>query len=159
MADRFGFLIEVPDWSDLSEAERTQVLLDQFRGRHEFPVQVPALVERSAAIFQELCARPPAQLCGYFLALESQLRGAGIRFSSRRMTTLLRASLGIHASRIALSIESGEKSPDRSGRNPSSLPWPTAIRDWRRVQWIVGRPLRWRILRPGRPAFRLKIMS
>ena len=111
MADRFGFLIEVPDWSDLSEAERTQVLLDQFRGRHEFPVQVPALVERSAAIFQELCARPPAQLCGYFLALESQLRGAGIRFSSRRMTTLLRASLGIHASRIALSIESGEKSP------------------------------------------------
>ena len=111
LADRFGFLIEVPDWSDLSEAERTEVLLDQFRGRHEFPVQVPALVERSAAIFRELCARPPAQLCGYFLALESQLRGAGTRFSSRRMTTLLRTSLGIHASRIALCIESGEKSP------------------------------------------------
>ena len=111
LADRFGFLIEVPDWSDLSEAERTEVLLDQFRGPHEFPVQVPALVERSAAIFRELCARPPAQLCGYFLALESQLRGAGTRFSSRRMTTLLRTSLGIHASRIALCIESGEKSP------------------------------------------------
>ena len=42
LADRFGFLIEVPDWSDLSEAERTEVLLDQFRGPHEFPVQVPA---------------------------------------------------------------------------------------------------------------------
>ena len=111
LADRFGFLIEVPDWSDLSEAERTEVLLDQFRGPHEFPVQVPALVERSAAIFRELCARPPAQLCGYFLALESQLRSAGSRFSSRRMTTLLRTSLGIHASRIALCIESGEKSP------------------------------------------------
>ena len=111
LADRFGFLIEVPDWSDLSEAERTEVLLDQFRGPHEFPVQVPALVERSAGIFRELCARPPAQLCGYFLALESQLRGAGTRFSSRRMTTLLRTSLGIHASRIALCIESGEKSP------------------------------------------------
>ena len=111
LADRFGFLIEVPDWSDLSEAERTEVLLDQFRGPHEFPVQVPALVERSAAIFRELCARPPAQLCGYFLALESQLRGAGTRFSSRRMTTLLRTSLGIHASRIALCVEAGEKSP------------------------------------------------
>jgi MoxR-like ATPase len=111
LADRFGFLIEVPDWSDLSEAERTEVLLDQFRGRHELPVQVAALVERSAAIFRELCARPPAQLCGYFLALESQLRGAGTRFSSRRMTTLLRTSLGIHASRTALRIEAGEKSP------------------------------------------------
>ena len=110
LADRFGFLIEVPDWSDLSEAERIEVLLDQFRGPHEFPVQVAALVERSIAIFRELCARPPTQSCGYFLVLESQLRGAGTRFSSRRMTTLLRTSLGI-ASRIALCIESGEKSP------------------------------------------------
>jgi MoxR-like ATPase len=110
LADRFGFLIEVPDWSQLSEAERTEVLLDQFRGPHEFPVQVAALVEKSVAIFQELCARPPVQLCGYFLALESQLRAAGTRFSSRRMTTLFRTSLGIHASRIALSTASGEKS-------------------------------------------------
>jgi MoxR-like ATPase len=31
LADRFGFLIEVPDWSDLTEADRTEVLLDQFR--------------------------------------------------------------------------------------------------------------------------------
>ena len=111
LADRFGFIIEVPDWSDLSESERTEVLLDQFRGPHEFPVQVSALVERSVAIFRELCARPPAQLCGYFLALESQLRAAGSRFSSRRMTTLVRTALGIHASRIAVAIESGEKLP------------------------------------------------
>jgi MoxR-like ATPase len=110
LADRFGFLIEVPDWNDLSETERTEVLLDQFRGPHEFPVQVSALVEKSVAIFQELCARPPVQLCGYFLALESQLRATGTRFSSRRMTTLFRTSLGIHASRIALSTASGKKS-------------------------------------------------
>jgi hypothetical protein len=55
---------------------------------------VAALVEESVAIFRELCARPPVQLCGYFLALESQLRVAGTRFSSRRMTTLFRTSLG-----------------------------------------------------------------
>jgi hypothetical protein len=108
LADRFGFLIEVPDWSDLSEAERTDVLLDQFRAPHEFPMQIPALVEESTAIFRELCARPPIQLCGYFVALESQLRAAGTRFSSRRMTTLFRTSLGIQASRIALSIASDE---------------------------------------------------
>ena len=110
LADRFGFLIEVPDWSDLSEAERTEVLLDQFRGPHEFPVQIADLVEESAAIFREFCARPPVQLCGYFVALESQLRAAGTRFSSRRMTTLFRISLGIQAARIALSNASGEKS-------------------------------------------------
>ena len=110
LADRFGFLIEVPDWSDLSEAERTEVLLDQFRGPHEFPVQVSALVEESVTIFREFCARPPVQLCGYFVALESQLRVAGTRFSSRRMTTLFRTSLGIQAARIALSIASDDKS-------------------------------------------------
>jgi MoxR-like ATPase len=108
LADRFGFLIEVPDWSDLSEAERTEVLLDQFRGPHEFPMQVSLLIEKSVTIFRELCARPPVQLCGYFVALESQLRLAGTRFSCRRMTTLFRTSLGIHASRIALSIVSKE---------------------------------------------------
>src|SRR3984957_4449501 len=110
LADRFGFLVEVPDWSDLSEAERTEVLLEQFRAPRDFTVQLPALVEQSVAIFRELCARPPAQLCGYFVALESQLRAAGTRFSSRRMTTLFRTSLGIHASRIALSNGSDQKS-------------------------------------------------
>jgi MoxR-like ATPase len=110
LADRFGFLIEVPDWSNLSEADRTEVLLDQFRGPHEFPVQVSALVEESVTIFREFCARPPVQLCGYFVALESQLRVAGTRFSSRRMTTLFRTSLGIQAARIALSIASDNKS-------------------------------------------------
>jgi MoxR-like ATPase len=110
LADRFGFLVEVPDWSDLSEAERTEVLFDQFRGPHDFPVQVSDLVEESVAIFRELCIQPPVQLCGYFVALESQLRVAGTRFSCRRMTTLFRTSLGIHASRIALSTASKEKS-------------------------------------------------
>jgi hypothetical protein len=141
LADRFGFPIEVPDWGDLSEAERKEILLDQFRGRHEFPVQVPALVDRSTVVFRELCARPPAQLCGYFLALESQLRGAGTRFSSRRMTTLLRISLGIHASASRWRSNPERNLQGRSGRNRSSLPWPTAIRDSRQVQWIAARCL------------------
>jgi MoxR-like ATPase len=110
LADRFGFLIEVPDWSDLSEAERAEVLLDQFSAPREFPVQVPALVEESAAIFRELCTRAPVRLCDYFVALEAQLRAAGTRFSTRRMTTLFRTSLGIQASRIALGVAPGEKS-------------------------------------------------
>jgi hypothetical protein len=53
---------------------RTRVLLDQFRGPHEFPMRVPTLAEESTGIFRELCARTPTQLCGYFVALESQLR-------------------------------------------------------------------------------------
>ena len=105
LADRFGFLIAVPDWCDLSDSEKKELLVDQFRGRHDFPVNVPALVARTTATFEWLCATPP-DLGGYFIALESQLRGSGTRFSSRRLAMLFRTALGIHAARLTLAGES-----------------------------------------------------
>jgi len=110
LADRFGFLIEVPDWSDLSASEKKVLLFDQFRGRHEFPVNVADLVARTSDTFEAFCTNPP-DLTGYFVALESQLRSAGTRFSSRRLSTLFRTALGIHAARITLSRTAGEESP------------------------------------------------
>ena len=110
LADRFGFLIEVPDWSDLSAAEKKVLLFDQFRGRHEFPVNVADLVARTNAAFEVFCTNPP-DLTGYFVALESQLQSAGTRFSSRRLSTLFRTALGIHAARITLARTAGEESP------------------------------------------------
>jgi hypothetical protein len=107
LADRFGFLIEVPDWCDLGEAEKRELLTDQFRGRHEFPVNVADLVARTAATYALFCARPP-DLCGYFVALESQLRGSGTRLSSRRLSMLFRTTLGIHAARMTLAQKAGE---------------------------------------------------
>ena len=109
LADRFGFLIEVPDWCDLSDAEKKELLVDQFRGRHEFPVNVPALVARTTATFELLCAKPP-DLAGYFVALESQLRGSGTRLSSRRLAMLFRTALGIHAARMTLDFDARESS-------------------------------------------------
>ena len=47
------------------------------------------------------------------------------------MTTLLRTSLGIHAARIALRLESGEKAPKPEWQDSLFHPLPTAIRDWR----------------------------
>ena len=110
LADRFGFLIEVPDWSDLSAAEKKVLLFDQFRGRHEFPVNVADLVARTSEAFEVFCTNPP-DLTGYFVALESQLQSAGTRFSSRRLSTLFRTALGIHAARITLARTAGEESP------------------------------------------------
>jgi MoxR-like ATPase len=107
LADRFGFLIEVPDWCDLSEAEKHVLLTDQFRGRHEFPVNVSALVARTTATFELLCAKPP-ELSGYFVALEAQMRASGTRLSSRRLSMLFRTALGIHAARLTLALEAGE---------------------------------------------------
>ena len=112
LSDRFGFLIEVPDWCDLSDADRGVILLDQFRGRHEFPVDVRELVRQTEDTYRFFSENPP-DLCGYFIALESQLRGAGTRFSPRRLSTLYRTALGIQAARITLGRLAGvEEAPD-----------------------------------------------
>jgi hypothetical protein len=81
------------------------------------------------------------KLCGYFLALESQLRGAGTRFSSRRMTILLRTSLGIHASRIALCIESGRACPKPEWQESLFLALAHGHPGLASGQWIVERYL------------------
>ena len=106
LADRFAFLIEVPDWCDLSDSDKNTILLDQFRGRHEFPLEITDLVARASAVYETFCANPP-DLCGYFNALETQLRKAGTRLSSRRVPMLLRNALGIHAARLTLASLGG----------------------------------------------------
>jgi len=110
LADRFGFLIEVPDWCDLDTEEKSTILLDQFRGRHEFPVDVRTLVAQAEETYGLFCSNPP-DLCPYFAALESQLRSGGTRFSPRRLSTLYRTALGIHASRITLERTAGTETP------------------------------------------------
>jgi hypothetical protein len=42
------------------------------------------------------------------VALESQLRGSGTRFSSRRLSMLFRTALGIHAARLTLAHKSDD---------------------------------------------------
>jgi MoxR-like ATPase len=101
LADRFGFLIEVPDWSDLTDEDRSTILLDQFRGQHKFPVDVQKLIQKTEATFKILCAHPP-NLSTYFIALEAKLRENGTRLSPRRISTLFRTTLGIQAARITL---------------------------------------------------------
>lgn len=49
LADRFPFIVPVPDWDALSEDDRRRVLTDQFAGRHEFPVDISALVAEAKA--------------------------------------------------------------------------------------------------------------
>lgn len=112
LADRFGFLIEVPDWSDLSDEDRSTILLDQFRGRHEFPIDVRELVRTTQDTFEFFCKNPP-NLTSYFIALEAQLRGSGTRLSPRRISTLYRTALGIQAARITLQqLEGTGGTPD-----------------------------------------------
>ncbi|MBQ9727445.1 MAG: AAA family ATPase [Kiritimatiellae bacterium] len=112
LADRFPFVAAVPDWEALSEDERRAVLADQFRGRHEFPVPVGALVAEAKAAFERAKSELAPALEPYVLELVPQLRAAGFDVSTRRATMLHRGALAVHAARVALARRAGAEAPD-----------------------------------------------
>jgi MoxR-like ATPase len=122
LADRFAFILEVPGWNELDENAKRLVLLDQFRGRHEFPVPVPELVARGKQVFAALSAYPPAQLADYLIGLLPLAAKAGHELSTRRATTLLRCILAVQAARTVLA-------------KAASLPAP----EWEDAAWLAFR--------------------
>lgn len=102
LADRFPFIIPVPDWTQLDDAARIAILEDCLEGRHEFPGDPLALVEDGRRRLAELARSAPKALADYLIALSSLLGKAGIHLSTRRMTMLLSNILAVHAARNAL---------------------------------------------------------
>ncbi len=111
LADRFAFLIEVPGWDTLTNDARKAVLLDQFRGRHEFHVPVPDLVAKTCRLLDVLTQNPPEKLAEYLIALAPLAAKAGHELSTRRITTLLRSILAIQAARTILAEAAGKPRP------------------------------------------------
>ena len=111
LADRFPFIVQAPGWDQLIDEERRRVLLDQFRGRHEFPVAIGRLVERGQQVFAALTSAPPASLADYLIALTPHAGKAGAEFSIRRVSMLLRSILAVHAARVTLAEAGGQSHP------------------------------------------------
>jgi len=122
LADRFAFLIEVPSWAALTDGERTSILLDQFRGRHEFPVDLPSLVAEAERVFEVLTRAVPERLARYFLALAGARETAdNPEFSTRRLTMLLRSTLAVQAARLVL------RRVEQPDARPESVDWETSL--------------------------------
>ena len=137
LADRFGFLIEVPDWSDLTKAERTEVLIDQFRGGHEFPVQVwPWWSGALPSFASSAPGRRPSSAATSWPSNRNCAEQAVLQPAHDDSP----ANLAWHPCLAYRFMHRGpgRNLPARSGMNRSSLPWPTAIRDWQQAQWIAG---------------------
>lgn len=112
LADRFPFIMQAPGWEKLTDKERRRILLDQFRGRHEFPVAIGRLLERGQQVFAALTSAPPASLADYLIALTPHAgKAAGAEFSIRRVTMLLRSILAVHAARVTLAEAGGQSHP------------------------------------------------
>ena len=128
LADRFAFILEVPDWDSLTGSEQRSILLDQFKGRHEFPVSIDALLSSARTELERLQADPPSVMTEYLIAFASQRGETGHRLSPRRLSTLMRNILAVHASRIALQ----QAAQPRNAKEPVEVDTETSV--WTAVQ-------------------------
>ena len=108
LADRFPFIVPVPDWDALSEDDRRRVLTDQFAGRHEFPVDISALVAEAKARYAAIVPELSRSLAPFVSILADKLRFARFDVSTRRATMMLRAIIAVHAAREVLARHAGE---------------------------------------------------
>ena len=112
LADRFPFIVTVPDWGALTEDDRLRVLTDQFAGRHEFPVDIVALVAEAKARYAAFVPELSRKLAPFVALLADKLRYARFDVSTRRATMMLRAVIAVHAAREVLGRHAGEEAPD-----------------------------------------------
>ncbi len=102
LADRFPYIMSVPDWDDLTPADQKKVLADQFAGRHEFPVAIRELVAEARKRYEELVLELTPRLTPYIVTLVPKLHAAKYDVSTRRATMLMRCVIAVHAAREVL---------------------------------------------------------
>ena len=112
LADRFPYIISVPDWCDLSPTEQKSVLADQFEGRHEFPIAIRDLMNEARTQYEALVPTLTPSLTAYVMALVPKLHVAHYDVSTRRATMLLRCAIAVHAARVVLARRMDEKIPE-----------------------------------------------
>ena len=98
--DRFPFVVCVPDWDELSKAERREVVTAA--GTPAEDAGLPALVTRCAERANLLEPTLGARVADWAVAVVDQLRGADVHLSPRRAAILRRNAVVIHAARIEL---------------------------------------------------------
>lgn len=76
LADRFPYIVSVPEWDDLSSADQGKILADQFAGRHEFPVDIRKLVAEARARYEALLPDLASRLTPYVITLVAKLHAA-----------------------------------------------------------------------------------
>lgn len=96
LADRFAFIVEVDDWSDMTEADQRDIADPRGEGiitpHNE---ELAKFVEEATRQFNQLKRNPPEIILEYSRRVGTLLGEAGIRFSPRRVRQLARNLLAL----------------------------------------------------------------
>ncbi len=120
LADRFAFIIEVPDWPGLSRREQELVIHPAGEGAvSDDGGDLRAFVERVKPVFDRSIAHPPPEIVTYARIASSLMTEAGFRISPRRAGLLSRNIIALMSVAAAmgngLSAAHPHRHPERGG--------------------------------------------
>lgn len=102
LADRFPFVITVPNWENLNETQQTELLYDQFQEITEFPFDISKLIDDTKIKYKEVVEQYCYDSAKYISALMKVLQSSIGYISARRAKMLQQTLLAIHAARLVL---------------------------------------------------------
>jgi MoxR-like ATPase len=98
LADRFAFIIQVPDWNELEETNQRAIADPRGEGLlSDDDGKIRGLVEEWSRTYQELVQDPPQKVIEYCRVAATVLNEAKIRISPRRVRQLVKNILGVLA--------------------------------------------------------------
>lgn len=132
LADRFAFIIEVPDWNELSQEEQELVIHPAGEGlvndRSEALMQ---FIEKLQPLFMEEMAHPDPEIVRYCRIITSLLTDAGYRMSPRRARQLARNCISVFLTVTELGLDWKHNAKTRSGIFKMCLQWSIPHRAWK----------------------------
>jgi MoxR-like ATPase len=130
LADRFAFIVEVPDWAGLTAEEQEMVIFPAGEGCiSDSSKELVQLVSSLRMRFLEQIQYPPKEIISYCRIISTLLGEAGLRISPRRARLLARnfTALLLVAEALAYPVnESGRKKLYELG-----LTWSIPQRAWK----------------------------
>ena len=103
LADRFAFIVEVPDWDEMSEKTHRAIAgADEQAERPGFSKALRSQLESWRSAYRTLIAEPDVRTVEYSLIVANELGCAGFRISPRRVRQLVKnisALLSVRGSR------------------------------------------------------------
>ena len=102
LADRFPFVITVPNWENLNEKQQTLLLCDQFQKKCDFPIDISKLIAETKTKYKEVVEQYCDNSAEYISALMNVLQNSIGYVSARRAKMLQQTLLAIHAARLVL---------------------------------------------------------
>ena len=158
LADRFAFLVEIPDWQQLPADLQEQLI----RSEDTPPVtpDLPAQITRGRTLAASIRETHSQPLAAYIRLVCASLRPANLVLSPRRAVMLLRNLTGVHAARVLLDPNAAMEAsawltlrhsiPQRAtGETVPEVALLTAHKEaWKQTHIEAGSPLRLLLAEP-----------